>query len=229
VSRSLNIPPKKNNLPLHLERLARPLDFGKMNRFSSYRIAIVVVAWLTLALTMLLRRQDSRKPDRRRLPQSLAGLALQGLGFALLFSFQSGSFFSPLRPPVWVLELIWSSGVLVLVISVFLMESSLRALGEQWSLIARILEKHQLIMRGPYRFLRHPIYAAMLGMMLGSSFLVSHWTALGAGVFFYGMGTRIRIRLEERLLRDAFGQEYADYIRSVPAIFPRWIRFSKKR
>ncbi len=193
------------------------------------RVAIVVLAWLALAIVIAIRRQASRKPDQHRAPRSLAGLALQGLGFALQFSFQNNSVFSPLRPPTWLLGLTWFLGVLILAFSVFLMDCSLHALGEQWSLTARILEKHQLIRRGPYRFLRHPIYAAMLGMLLGSGLLASHWTALAGGVFFYGLGTRIRIRLEERLLRDAFGQEYADYIRSVPALIPRWIHFSKKR
>lgn len=195
----------------------------------SSRIDIVVVAWLALAVVIALRRRSSRKPDQHRAPRSLAGLALQGLGFALLFSFRSDSLFSPIFVAGWLRGVIWFSGVLILAISIFLMECSLRALGEQWSLTARILEKHELIMRGPYRFLRHPIYAAMLGMLLGSGLLVGHWASLTAGVFCYGLGTRIRIRLEERLLWEAFGKEYADYIRSVPAIFPRWTQYFSKR
>jgi protein-S-isoprenylcysteine O-methyltransferase Ste14 len=34
-------------------------------------------------------------------------------------------------------------------------------LGRQWSLEARVLEGHRLIVEGPYRYVRHPIYAAM--------------------------------------------------------------------
>jgi protein-S-isoprenylcysteine O-methyltransferase Ste14 len=195
----------------------------------SSRIDLVVIAWMALAVVIALRRRSGRKLDRQRAPRSLAGLALQGLGFALLFTFRSDSLFSPLSVPGWSLGLIWISGSLILACSVFAMESSLRTLGEQWSLTARILEKHQLITQGPYRFVRHPIYAAMLGMLLGSGLLISHWIGFMAGVFFYGLGTRIRIRLEERLLQEAFGNEYANYHRLVPAIFPRWIYFSKKR
>ena len=49
---------------------------------------------------------------------------------------------------------------------------------------------------------------------------MSHWMALLAAVAIFLVGTLIRIRREEKLLREAFGPEFDDYSRRVPAIVP---------
>ena len=66
--------------------------------------------------------------------------------------------------------------VLVIVVgSLWIMSAALRALGKQWSLQARMLEDHALIRSGPYRFVRHPIYTGMLGMILAAAIAWSNW------------------------------------------------------
>jgi len=46
------------------------------------------------------------------------------------------------------------------------------ALGSNWSGLPTFREGHELIQRGPYRFVRHPIYTGVLLMMLGSAILL---------------------------------------------------------
>ena len=96
-----------------------------------------------------------------------------------------------------------------------------RMLGKQWALIARVIEDHELITRGPYAVVRNPIYLAMFGMLLATGLAASRWQALVAGTFVFLVGSEVRIRSEERLLREAFGLRFADYARRVPAFFPR--------
>ena len=87
-------------------------------------------------------------------------------------------------------------------------------------LAARLVEGHTLIQDGPYRFVRNPIYTGMFGMLLATGLAAGRWIPLLVGIVLFTAGTYIRIRSEERLLRQAFGSEFEDYVRKVPALIP---------
>jgi len=53
-----------------------------------------------------------------------------------------------------------------------------RHLGRNWSAEVRIAVGHELVRSGPYKYLRHPIYTAVLGMVLGSAVAVNQFHAL---------------------------------------------------
>ena len=61
----------------------------------------------------------------------------------------------------------------------------------------------------------------MLGMLVATGLAVSHWQALVLAILVFLAGNEIRIRSEERLLREEFGAAFDDYARRVPALFPR--------
>lgn len=78
-----------------------------------------------------------------------------------------------------------------------------------------------LVTHGPYRWWRHPIYAAVLYFAAAGVACHPSWRALGAGTLVaLGLGTRMV--LEERLVRARYA-EYADYAsrtrRLVPFLF----------
>ncbi len=58
-------------------------------------------------------------------------------------------------------------------------------------------------------------------VLVTTGLAVSHWLGLAAAVVMFGIGTVIRVRSEEKLLRGAFGAEFDAYARQVPALFPR--------
>src|SRR5207302_8720360 len=95
--------------------------------------------------------------------------------------------------------------VAVVIVSLWIMSASLRALGKQWSLQARVLENHKLVREGPYRLVRHPIYTGMLGMILAAGLAWSHWIGFLIALALFAIGTAIRVRSEEKLLREQFG------------------------
>jgi protein-S-isoprenylcysteine O-methyltransferase Ste14 len=78
-----------------------------------------------------------------------------------------------------------------------------------------------LITQGPYGIVRNPIYLGMFGLLLATGLAVSRWQALLAGIPLFLIGNQLRIRSEEKLLREAFGEKFAEYARRVPAFFPR--------
>ena len=100
------------------------------------------------------------------------------------------------------------------------MSAAVRVLGKQWSLQARVLEDHKLVREGPYRFVRHPIYTGMLGMIMAAGLAWSRWIGFLIALILFTIGTAIRVRSEEKLLREQFGAAFDDYKRSVPGVVP---------
>ena len=81
---------------------------------------------------------------------------------------------------------------------------------------------HELRTDGPYRVTRHPIYTGLIGMFLGSA-LVNGIGLWGAVLVLIIVGLLFKLRVEERLMREAFGDAYAAYEARVPALLP-WPR-----
>jgi protein-S-isoprenylcysteine O-methyltransferase Ste14 len=121
----------------------------------------------------------------------------------------------------WRAQYLVATLIVVLVIaSLIFVMAAVRTLGQQWSLQARVLEHHELVQRGPYRIVRHPIYTGMFGMLAAGSLAHGHWLGLLIASIVYSVGTIIRIRSEEKLLREQFGKAYEEYTREVPAFIP---------
>ena len=64
---------------------------------------------------------------------------------------------------------------------------------------AALSADHDLIQTGPYAWIRHPIYASMLGMLLSAAAARTWWPMFLAGLAFLIAGTEIRVRAEERI------------------------------
>jgi protein-S-isoprenylcysteine O-methyltransferase Ste14 len=94
-----------------------------------------------------------------------------------------------------------------------------RHLGRNWSSAVRIGVDHELVRSGPYRYLRHPIYTALLGMFLGTAISSSQYHAL-VGLALLVLAYLRKISLEEQILQKTFGAEYEDYRRKSWALVP---------
>ncbi|MGD0914223.1 MAG: isoprenylcysteine carboxylmethyltransferase family protein, partial [Terracidiphilus sp.] len=105
-------------------------------------------------------------------------------------------------------------------VSVVIVWWATRHLGKQWRYVAALTEGHQLITTGPYRFIRHPIYTSMFGMLLATVFAWSWWPLGVAAAVFFVIGTEIRIRAEDALLASHFGGEFAAWRAKTPAYIP---------
>ncbi len=112
-------------------------------------------------------------------------------------------------------------GIAVHVASLLLALSARRHLGRFWS--GEITQKvgHELVRSGPYRFVRHPIYTAMLGMFVGMAIVSGDLHAF-VGVAVIAFAYWRKIRIEERNLTELFGATYDDYRRRTRALVP-WL------
>jgi protein-S-isoprenylcysteine O-methyltransferase Ste14 len=93
-------------------------------------------------------------------------------------------------------------------------------LGRQFRVQAGLYHDHALVRSGPYRIVRHPIYASLLGMLLCTILLMTDWRWAIVSLALYVAGTEIRVRTEDGLLASRFGDEFRTYQRSVPAYIP---------
>lgn len=183
-------------------------------------LVIVMLCWFVFALTFFLRRKPAAAPDRKRDHSSIPGVLLQGLSYAIVWILRR-PLFTPFVSISKSLEVIL--GIIAIVsaiVSIVTVMTALKTLGKEWSITARVVTGHKLATEGPYRFVRHPIYTGMLGMLIGTGIAVSYWPALLVAIAVFLIGTSIRIRIEERLLRETFGSEFETYVRSVPALVP---------
>ena len=92
-------------------------------------------------------------------------------------------------------------------------------LGENWSSSPTIKQDHALIVRGPYRAVRHPIYTGLLVALLGSALqhgLVRSFLA----VLVFGVGLWLKVSVEEQFMVHRFGEQYLRYRKDVSALVP---------
>jgi protein-S-isoprenylcysteine O-methyltransferase Ste14 len=89
-----------------------------------------------------------------------------------------------------------------------------RYLGKGWSGGIVIKRGHELIRGGPYRKVRHPIYMGILGMFLGTAFVSGEIHGLVAFAIMV-LAYLVKIKREEDVLSEQFGQEYKDYRRGT--------------
>jgi protein-S-isoprenylcysteine O-methyltransferase Ste14 len=89
----------------------------------------------------------------------------------------------------------------------------------------RLHKSHQLITDGPYVYIRHPMYLAVILVGWGGLLLYLTWTMLGFAVIMLGL--IYRAHKEEEALSKEFSHEWEDYKRRVPGWIPRPSSFRK--
>jgi protein-S-isoprenylcysteine O-methyltransferase Ste14 len=92
-------------------------------------------------------------------------------------------------------------------------------LGGNWSATVTLKQGHELVRRGPYALVRHPIYAGLLAGVLGTALIIGEVRALLAFVVAFA-GWYDKAAREERFLLDRFDGDYVEYSRSVKRLIP---------
>lgn len=93
-------------------------------------------------------------------------------------------------------------------------------LGTNWSGRVATGSNQELIVRGPYRVVRHPIYTGLICGFLGTAVLLGNLRAFAA-LLLVTTGVLLKLRREESALREHFGEAYAEYAKRVPGLVPR--------
>jgi len=115
------------------------------------------------------------------------------------------------------------AGVVLIVACIALRAWSILTLGRFFQYSIQIQSGHTVVTSGPYRFVRHPSYTGLILGVAGYALACGDVWSLAAAAGLTAAGLTVRIRVEERQLRDSLGADYADFAahrkRLIPGVF----------
>ncbi len=192
------------------------------------RLGVLILIAVASVLAMILRL-DLDVLKRGRLPVANQSFTLGALAVASLALI----WFLPFADRRHILSIYRSAafrdaGLLLCTVGMVVRILAMARLGKQFSAYATLQENHELVRSGIYAYVRHPLYLSLLlaapgfALVFGSALV---WPILAVTATF----VTIRIRNEDALLKQEFGETFEQYRNSVGALIPRLIRQASTR
>jgi len=177
---------------------------------------LILVCWVALGMYWNISARSIKSTAEPQDPAARLARMPVWLGFVLLLA----AWVHPFGPAV-IRRTIFSdsAGVGICVLGLLVAIWSRKVLGAEWSRDVELKQGHKLVERGPYKFMRHPIYTGHLLMGLGTA-IASGLLVGFAGLASFAGGFWIKLNQEERLLLRAFPGQYPAYKARVKALIP---------
>lgn len=177
----------------------------------------VVIFFGALLMARNRRARQGSDSGGRRANSSIVWIVLQGFGIGITgfgpISFNLG----PITPD----QLVSAAIIAVLMTAaVWMFDSSSRAMGRNWALVARTRGDATLVTSGPFAYVRNPIYVALGLFMVAMAIAYGHVANLIVGLPVFALGTWLRVMTEEKVLRAEFGDAYDAYAARVKRFVP---------
>jgi protein-S-isoprenylcysteine O-methyltransferase Ste14 len=138
----------------------------------------------------------------------------------LLHTFTRWLSFADYDLPAWAGYI----GIVIFAIAMWLLWRSHADLGINWSVTTELREKHTLVTSGVFRHVRHPMYSAHWFWGIAQALLIHNWIAGLASLIIIIPLYIFRVRREEHMMLEQFGEEYRTYMSQTGRIFPRLLR-----
>ena len=183
-----------------------------------YFIAIVV----EMAIRAPISSKQRKEPKSNRRITTQENVLLGLLFLAMLFipiAYVATSWldFADYTLPVWASWL----GVVILAGALLVFWRAHADLGLNWSPSLEIREKHELITRGIYGVIRHPMYASQWLWVIAQPLLLQNWVAGWLNLLVFILFYLLRVKAEEQLMLEQFGEQYRSYMQKVGVVFPK--------
>jgi protein-S-isoprenylcysteine O-methyltransferase len=167
-------------------------------------------SWIVLRL----RSNDARRSRDAGTLHLLVVVIGGGIALAVGFAWLDlARFPRPLQAPLWWL------GIVLMAAGMALRWWSIRTPAGHFTVDVAIAPGHELVRRGPYRWLRHPSYTGLLATFLGYALCLGNWLSLAA-MLPVGLALLWRIQVEERVLAAAFPDGYRAYASATKRLIP---------
>lgn len=111
-----------------------------------------------------------------------------------------------------------ASGISILLAGIGYRLWAIRTLGQFYSHRVRVIEQHQIVVSGPYRFTRHPAYAGMIVANAGICIYFFNMVTISVFLFIFMPAIILRIIIEEKTLLKI--DEYSDFAKKRKRLFP---------
>jgi protein-S-isoprenylcysteine O-methyltransferase Ste14 len=185
-----------------------------------------------LIISFMLHRgyyvKNRTRPDEATLKKREEGAASKFAGLLGLAGFMA--MIAYVINPAW---LAWASlsfpawlrwtGVGIALSGFVLLQWAQITLANSWSDTPRMMKEQTLITSGPYKWIRHPIYTAFL-LILGATLLISsNWLVGACWLGMTVLEIASRVKFEEALMLEYFGDRYREYMKTTGRFLPRAI------
>ena len=181
------------------------------------------IAYISIRGRFARRTRDSVRTVRRvdAVEKILLGsVAVSSLLLPILYLFTPWLAFADYALPAAVP---WC-GLGLMVAALMLFYRAHADLGLNWSATLELRKGHELVQHGVYRSMRHPMYASILLWDVAQGLLLRNWLAGWCALVMFALLYVVRTPREERMMCDAFGQDYRDYMRRTGRLVPRFVK-----
>ena len=175
-------------------------------------------------ITLVKALHGSSAGDAIIFRESWLNMALRGiLGFLLLamlveyIAYPQWMAWSALPLPAW---LRWTGAGLA-VLGLLLMLWTHHTLGENFSGTLHTREQHTLVVEGPYRWVRHPLYSTMYVLLVAFFLLSANWFIGLVSTVGLTLVVASRVKREEMVMIEKFGDRYCEYMSHTGRFLPR--------
>ena len=182
-------------------------------------LGVIRVCWIIFIVVWLLGAVSTKRTIyRERSAERARYWLVLVIGYFLVVKSSS------LPPPFdWLVVLrttssVWGGAFLCVSGLVFAIWARV-ILGRNWSSVITLKEEHELIERGPYRVVRHPIYTGILAMFAGTAIATGYFGGF-LGLLLVSVSFWLKLKREEDLMLKHFPGKYAVYQRRVKRIIP---------
>lgn len=114
----------------------------------------------------------------------------------------------------------FAAGVAAMLVGHWLFYRSHADLGVYWSPTLQVREEHKLVTDGVYKRIRHPMYTAMFVQGIAQLLIIPNWIVGPAWLVTFGLLYVFRVRHEEQMMLDQFGDEYRNYMKHTGRLLP---------
>lgn len=176
----------------------------------------VFVLWcISMVLERLILTRNKDQHIKTREDRGTYFLLHVSVILSIIVSFSSFPSLSTLLPyPFFYI------GIVFTLLGILLREISLLTLGKYFSLQIRIIENHELVKTGVYRYIRHPSYTGLLFAILGICISLRSLLAVIITSIICFTSFWLRIRFEEGVMDKEFGEAYVEYKGKTKKLIP---------
>ena len=185
-----------------------------------------IVFWAAMIAEMVIRapiRRKQRKESKSEKRVTTQEKTLLGLLFLAMFFlplFYSATTwldFANYSLPNWAGWL----GTVLIILSLLVFWRSHVDLGLNWSPSLEIRTEHKLITSGIFGYIRHPMYASQWIWVIAQPLLLQNWVAGFLNLLVFIVFYALRVRAEDKMMLDTFGNEYLEYMNKTGAVLPK--------
>lgn len=185
-----------------------------MSAFLVSGVAIGAIAgYLALALAVRRRSLRARGPSLRREGGVAAWLPYFIPVPYVVIALRPGPELAAPDPVRWI-------GLALVVIGALFSAWAALTLGDHFDMEVEVHAGHEVVRRGPYALVRHPVYSGLAVHLLGACLATGNLLLLAGTVSLAIPALYVRASIEERLLRTQLGPAYDAYARDVGMLVP---------